>query len=90
MILYSVRSTQRILKNAKHGGGKGKYNKQDSENTKQEKRKTRVCTGCCFVIESMGFIKIGDCGGDEENGDVDPIGGLTNDTVVSVEKRWDQ
>ena len=45
-----------------------------------------MLAGADGSVEYSCFIKIGDCGGEEKDDDVDPIGRFSDNAVISVEE----
>ena len=71
-------------------GHKGKENEQKPDDAKQGEGKTRACAFCFFVAEKPCFIDVSDRRRHKENGDVEPIGGFSDDTVVGVKNHGDE
>ena len=42
------------------------------------------------MVEFSRFAEIGNCGGNEENGDVDPVGRFADHSVVGIEDDGDK
>ena len=72
--LYAVRSRQRILKNSDLGCSEGEQDKEQSNHAKHGNCGFGRLPGSLLTMQLNCFINIYDCGGNEENGNVDPIG----------------
>ena len=86
IFLNAVCPRQRILENSDFWSEKGEQNEKRGERAQGDDGDRRRTAGERFGGKQIAFVEIGDGGGDEENGDVDPIGGFADDAVVGVEK----
>ena len=89
-VLNSVCPSQRILENSDFWSEEGEKHKEQGDQAQNCHGNFRRSAGELLCGEEPRFIEIGDGGGDEEDGDVDPIGRFSDDAVVGVEKYGDQ
>ena len=66
-------------------GFEGKENEQKAYDAEQGKGKLLIFADGFFVAEELRFIAVSNRCRHKENGDIDPIGGFSDHTVVGVE-----
>ena len=88
--LYPISPRQRILENADLGGEKGEKCKAEGDCKKDEDGRFGGFTLDAFFLKALRFIEIGDGGGDEKDGNIDPIRGSSDDAVVGVKDYGNQ
>lgn len=72
--LYAVRSRQRIHKNTDLGRSEGEKDKEQGDHEKRRNCRFWCPAGLFAAVQPECFANIDRCGGNEENGNVDPIG----------------
>ena len=87
--LYTVCPCQGISENADLRRHKGEYREKNGNCRKRDKGAFWMLADF-WIVELPCFIEIRRGGGNEENGDVDPIGGLADHAVVGVKKDGNQ
>ena len=85
-LLYdAVRACEGVLKDAKGGGAEGEEDEGDSEQAKGCEGKLGAVAGRCVFEKPFRFKEVGDGCREEEDRDVDPIGGFADHTVIGIE-----
>lgn len=90
LILYSVSSCQRVLEYSKLRGQKGKYNEEQGDRPDSRDSEPWGSAGRFAKVEQPCLVDIRRRGRNEENGDVQPIGGSADHTVIGVKENGDQ
>ena len=88
--VYAVGPRQRISKDANLGGQEGEEHKEQSDGAEDGKRRLGRVAGGRSFFELPCFVEVRHRRRDEENGDIDPVGGFSDDTVVGVKENGDQ
>ena len=88
--LYPISPRQRILEDVDFGGEKGEKRKTEGNCYKEDDSCFWEFTRNAFFLKEFCFIEIGDGGGDEKDGNVDPIGGFSDDAVVGIKDHGNQ
>ena len=89
-ILYSIASCERVTEDAQLGGGEGEYDKKGGDHCKGYDRRFRGATGRFIFVELFGFIEVCYCRGNEEDCDIQPIGGFAYSAVVGIKENWNE
>ena len=84
--LYPIFFRQRITEDAEIGRREGDYKEEKRERHQCRKSELSPISPHPCVAKQAVFVKIGAGGGDEENGNIHPIGRFADDPVVGVEK----
>ena len=87
--LYSVRVCQRIQEYIYFRRGKCKYNKKKSNKQEQSNCYFRIITYGWLTLEFVCFINIEDGGWNKEDCNIDPVGRVSDNTVIGIKNNGD-
>ena len=85
LFLYSIRARQRISEKSYLGSDKGEYYEQNGNHTEYSNCELLFFASGFVFRKLPRFVDICNCGRDEENCDIKPVGRLADSTVVGVE-----
>ncbi len=88
--LYSVSPGQRVLEDAELGCSKRKYHEQNCDHAKHGNSELGRFASRRFAAKLPRFVDIRNSRRDEENSNIDPVGGMTDHAVVGVENNGNQ
>ncbi len=88
--LYSVVSCQGVFENPDFGSEKGEHNKANCNGTKASDCQFGAFAGYTLFFKESRFRDIRNRRRNKKDGNVDPIGGFANGTVVGVKKNRNQ